>query len=72
MCDIGSCFPLGEWGVKSGPLAIGTAGLAGASALGKRGRVASGAGCQPGRRRIFRIIIQSQPSTNPALLMPRP
>ncbi len=47
-------------------------GLAGASTGGKRGRAASGAGCHPSRRRIFRIIISLSPSRPaiPRLLMP--
>src|SRR6059058_3364074 len=47
---------------------MGSAGLsetaadgAGGSALGKRGSVASGAGRQPNRRRVFRIIFSSRP-----------
>src|SRR5207302_886099 len=58
---------------------MGSAGLsetaadgAGGSALGKRGSVASGAGRQPNRRRVFRIIFSSRPirPAIPRLLRP--
>src|SRR5208283_5494396 len=40
-------------------------GSVGGSALDNRGKVASGAGCHPSRRRIFRIIISLSPSRPP-------